>query len=155
MLQKLLATIIVIVSLIIDLKYVQYIINPDIQLIIGTTIIAIIIFGDAFAGLLLAVAVFILYFRVYSLKYGVNIKDIIYGPANGNKTSNYPMGQLFDGYITPKNLEDAQTNIVSEPAYNKEIKGIKGVYNEPVYGAQGIDKMMPGYGSPFPGETFN
>jgi hypothetical protein len=30
-------------------------------------------------------------------------------------------------------------------ATNVEMKGIEGVYGEPVYGAQGLDKKMPGY----------
>ena len=87
---------------------------------------------------------------MYSNKYGLNISEIL----TGRQSKNYPMESLVNAYITPKNLEDAQNNIVSDTAYNKEIKGIKGVYNEPVYGAQGIDNTMPGYGSPFPGESF-
>ena len=150
MLPKAISFIILIITLFIDTKYIQFVINPDVQLILGTIIIAIIVFFDAWAGLLLAIATFILYLRVYSNKYGINIRDII----SGRKTENYPMETLVDAYITPKNLEDAQNNIISESAYNKEIKGIKGVYNEPVYGAQGIDTTMPGYGAPFPGENF-
>ena len=150
MIPKLLALIVLIVSLFIDINYVQFIINPDVQLILGTVIVAIIVFFDAWVGLLLAIGTFILYLRVYSKKYGINMREII----TGKKTANYPMETLVDAYITPKNLEDAQNNIVSENAYNKEIKGIKGVYNEPVYGAQGIDTTMPGYGAPYPGETF-
>lgn len=150
MIPKLLALIVLIVSLFIDINYVQFIINPDVQLILGTIIVAIIVFFDAWVGLLLAIGTFILYLRVYSKKYGINMREII----TGKKTANYPMETLVDAYITPKNLEDAQNNIVSENAYNKEIKGIKGVYNEPVYGAQGIDTTMPGYGAPYPGETF-
>jgi hypothetical protein len=151
MLPKIVSLVILLISALIDVKYVQFIINPDVQLIFGTIIIAIIVFFDAWAGLLLAIAVFILYLRVYSKKYGINMREII----TGKKTGNYPMETLVDAYITPKNLEDAQTNIVSDSAYNKEIKGIKGVYDEPVYGAQGIDTKMPGFGAPFPGETFS
>jgi hypothetical protein len=149
MLPKIISIGLLLATLLIDIKYVQFIVNPDIQLILGTTIIAIIVFFDAWAGLILAIAVFILYLRVYSNKYGLNISEIL----TGRQSKNYPMESLVDAYITPKNLEDAQNNIVSDTAYNKEIKGIKGVYNEPVYGAQGIDTTMPGYGSPFPGES--
>jgi len=149
MLPKIISIGLLLATLLIDIKYVQFIVNPDIQLILGTTIIAIIVFFDAWAGLILAIAVFILYLRVYSNKYGLNISEIL----TGRQSKNYPMESLVNAYITPKNLEDAQNNIVSDTAYNKEIKGIKGVYNEPVYGAQGIDPTMPGYGSPFPGES--
>ena len=150
MLPKIISILLLLFTLLVNVKYVQFIVNPDIQLILGTTIIAIIVFFDAWAGLILAISVFILYLRVYSVKYGINMRDIL----TGRKTANYPIETLVDAYITPKHLEDAQSNIVNDTAYNKEIKGIKGVYNEPVYGAQGIDNTMPGYGKPFPGETF-
>ena len=149
MLPKIISILLLLFTLLVNVKYVQFIVNPDIQLILGTTIIAIIVFFDAWAGLILAISVFILYLRVYSVKYGINMRDIL----TGRKTANYPIETLVDAYITPKHLEDAQSNIVNDTAYNKEIKGIKGVYNEPVYGAQGIDTTMPGYGSPFPGES--
>ena len=150
MLPKAIAFIILVVSLLINVKLIHFIVNPDIQLILGTIIITILIFFDTWTGLILAIAVFVTYLRVYSNKYGLNIKDIL----AGRKTVNYPMETLVDAYITPKHLEDAQNNIINETAYNKEIKGIKGVYNEPVYGAQGIDTSLPGYDEPLPGETF-
>jgi len=43
-------------------------------------------------------------------------------------------------YITEENLLAAQTNIVNPLEYNKEMHGVdKGVYNEDVYGSQGLD----------------
>ena len=44
-------------------------------------------------------------------------------------------------YITEENLLAAQSNIVNPLEYNKEFFGVdKGVYNEDVYGSQGLDK---------------
>jgi Ca2+/Na+ antiporter len=43
-------------------------------------------------------------------------------------------------YITEENLLAAQTNIVNPLEYNKETHGVdKGIYNEEVYGSQGLD----------------
>lgn len=43
-------------------------------------------------------------------------------------------------YITEENLLAAQTNIVNPLEYNKETHGVdKGIYNEDVYGSQGLD----------------
>lgn len=43
-------------------------------------------------------------------------------------------------YITEENLLAAQTNIVNPLEYNNETHGVdKGIYNEDVYGSQGLD----------------
>lgn len=43
-------------------------------------------------------------------------------------------------YITEENLLAAQSNIFNPVEYNKEVHGVeKGVYNEDVYGSQGLD----------------
>jgi hypothetical protein len=52
-------------------------------------------------------------------------------------------------YITEENLLAAQSNIVNPEEYNKELYGVdKGIYNEDVYGSQGLDNKnihMRGY----------
>jgi hypothetical protein len=150
MLPKIVASIVLLVSLLIDVKYVEAIIQPDIQLLLGTIIVAIIVFFDALTGLILGISVLILYLRVYSKKYNIHIREII----TGKQTKNYPYNSLVTAYVTPDNLKDAQTNVISDETYWTEIKGFSGPYNEPVYGAQGIDNTMPGFGSPFPGESY-
>jgi hypothetical protein len=154
MFDKFVAIILLLLAAFVDVKYVQFIIHPDVQLIIGTMIVAIIIFYDALSGFILGITMLVLYLRVFSNKYNIDIKEFI----TGKKTPEYqyPMDSLVtDGYITPKNLEDAQNNIIDMNSYNKEIKGFKGAYNEPVYGAQGIDSMMPGYGEIEAGESLS
>ena len=43
-------------------------------------------------------------------------------------------------YITEENLLAAQSNIVNPLEYNNEFFGVdKGIYNEDVYGSQGLD----------------
>jgi hypothetical protein len=150
MLPKIFSLLVLLVAALIDVNYVQFIINPDMQLLLGTIVIAIIVFFDAISGLILGLSLLVLYLRVYSKKYNIDIREII----TGNKSSNYPMKSLVSAYITPKDLENAQSNVVDEAGYFKEVKGFRSPHNEPVYGVQGIDPVMPGYGSPFPGVSF-
>jgi len=43
-------------------------------------------------------------------------------------------------YITEENLLAAQSNIFNPSEYNNEVRGVeKGIYNEDVYGSQGLD----------------
>jgi hypothetical protein len=150
MLPKVLACIVLIVAILIDVKYVDMIIQPDIQLLLGTIIVGIIVFFDAVAGLILGIGLLVLYLRVYSKKYNIHIREII----TGKNMHNYPNESLVTAYVTPAHLKDAQTNVVDPEKYWSEVKGFSGPYNEPVYGAQGIDSTMPGFGSPFPGESY-
>jgi hypothetical protein len=152
MFSKILAFIILVISLFIDVQYIQFIINPDIQLLLGTIVVAVIIFFDSISGLLLGLSLLVTYLRVYAKKYNINLSEII-----TNKTrKDYPNAPLVSAsyYITPKNLADAQNNIVNKENYNEEVVGFRGAYNEPVYGAQGIDTTMPGYTNQFPGERY-
>jgi hypothetical protein len=56
----------------------------------------------------------------------------------GKPTNN--KGDSLVPYITEENLLAAQTNIVNPLEYNKETHGVdKGIYNEEVYGSQGLD----------------
>jgi len=56
-------------------------------------------------------------------------------PATNNSTCN-----SLVPYITEENLLAAQTNIVNPLEYNNEFFGVdKGIYNENVYGSQGLD----------------
>jgi hypothetical protein len=62
------------------------------------------------------------------------------------------MRSLVTDYITPANLKDAQNNIFDETNFAKDMVGIRGVYGEAVYSAQGIDKKgVTGYDSYAPG----
>jgi hypothetical protein len=152
MFPKILAAIVLVISILIDVKYIQFIINPDIQLLLGTIVVAIVIFFDSISGLILGLSLLITYLRVYAKKYNINLSEII----TNKQTKNYPNSPLVSSkyYITPKNLADAQNNIVNKDNYNTEVKGFTGAYNEPVYGVQGIDNMMPGYTNQFPGEMY-
>lgn len=148
---RILAIAILFASLIIDTTDFKDIIKSDVQIILGIGIVAIIMFVDSVTGLILGLTVLIMYLRVYAKIYGIKIENIVDVKKlllNEENTAilNYPMETLVtDNYITEKNLEDAQNNIVDKNVYNKEYIGIKGVYGEPVLGAEGINKELPGY----------
>lgn len=147
---RILAIATLLVSLIIDTADMKDIIKPEVQIILGIGIVAIIMFVDSITGLIIGLMVLVIYLRVYAKLYNiklesiVDIKNLISDDPKNLK--NYPMESLVDNnYITPKNLEDAQNNIIDRKNYDNEYKGIKGVYNKGVLGAQGVDKEFPGY----------
>jgi len=68
--------------------------------------------------------------------------------AQQTMSTNDANGMLVP-YITEENLLAAQSNIVNPTEYNNELYGVnKGIYNEDVYGSQGLDTKnihMRGY----------
>lgn len=133
------ALILFVVATILPEKYLAFTIVPEAQLILGTLVVLFLILRDAIGGLILGLAVLVAYFRVYSAKFGVSWRDLF-------KKTDYPMASLVTEYITPEHLHAAQSNVVDNTMYGQELKGIEGVYGEDVYGAQGLDTTMPGYG---------
>ena len=133
-LRILILSLIILVTLI-DINYLDFISKLEIQLLLGTLAIIFILFIDPYTGLLLALLFLITYLRYYMKKYNISFYEKEY-----NK---YPMNSLVTNeYITEQHLKDAQNNIVNN---SNEYIGIKGVYGEPVYSSQGIDRIMPGF----------
>ena len=114
--------------------------NPVAQLVAAVVVVATLLFVDPFAGLVLGLALLAIYFRLY--RDSEMAKD--WARGDEPRTAG-PMARLVSGYITPKHLEDAQNNVVSN---DKEMIGISGVNGEAVYSSQGTDAMMPGYDKP-------
>lgn len=99
--------------------------------VLSTLIVLVILFVDAITGFILALAIITLIVKMYNIKLPW---------VNDDKNA-----EILIDYITPENLKDAQNNIViNDNQYEKEWKGIKGVYGEEVYGAQGLE-ILPGY----------
>lgn len=111
-----------------------------VQFVMAVIVVLITIIHDVYTGLLLGLALIILYFRMHS-RLIANWGDI----PNLDSRKGGPMAGLVQEYITPEHLQSAQSNVFEMNDYDVEMKGIKGVYGEPVYGAQGIDATMPGY----------
>ena len=78
----------------------------------------------------------------------INAEKKIAIPSQSNQPANSADNSLVP-YITEENLLAAQNNIVNPLEYNKETHGVdKGIYNEDVYGSQGLDTKnihMRGY----------
>jgi hypothetical protein len=130
---RIIALALLFVSAWIPLNLIQFVVLPEVQMVVGTLIVLYIVLVDAVGGFIAGVAVLIMYFRVFGNKFGLT-----WGQAIGLKTVEKP-------YVSEQLLESAQSNVFSKSDLNVEMKGIKGVYGEEVYGAQGQDRSMPGF----------
>lgn len=100
--------------------------SVDVQLIAATLVVGTIMFFDAWTGLLFGIALLIVYFNMY-FKILTGDDNKYYGP----------MQNLVTQYITPEHLESAQNNVIDEDSDRSPFIGVKGVYGEAVYDAQG------------------
>ena len=132
---------VLIIAVFMDSSYFTHITQPDVQVVLGTLVIAIVLFDNVIAGLIIGIAVLIMYMRVYVTKFGITINLWNWDQSAKHK---YPMKTLFNQHVTAANLKDAQNNVFNDGDYDKEMVGVKGVYGEAVYSAQGTDKLMPG-----------
>lgn len=102
------------------------------QYIIAISILITVLFVDVISGFILAIVLATIFVKLYDVRF--------------KKTSTMA---AFDesvlDYITPENLREAQSNVINENVFDKEYIGIKGVYGEEVYGAQGLSELKPGY----------
>jgi hypothetical protein len=133
---------VLIIAVFMDSSYFEHITQPDVQVVLGTLVIAIVLFDNVIAGLIIGIAVLIMYMRVYVTKFGITIN--LWNWDKGMSSNAYPMKTLFNQHVTAANLKDAQNNVFNDDDYDKEMVGVKGVYGEAVYSAQGTDKLMPG-----------
>jgi Ca2+/Na+ antiporter len=145
-----------------------------IQFYLALSCVLILLIIDNIFGFILSLCLLALYFRIYTSELkSKNDK----APSNTSNTSNHNHNNCSNDkcvmnmervgierkktlevitqdnslvpYITEENLLAAQSNIVNPEEYNKEIYGVdKGIYNEDVYGSQGLDNKnihMRGY----------
>lgn len=112
----------------------------EVQWALAVAVVLILLMYDAIVGFILGVVLVALYFRYNMGVLGMSI-------SFGTDTKFYGAGMngLVGKYITPAHLDSAQNNVVDKKAAATEYKGIRGVYGEPVYGAQGQDVGMPGF----------
>ena len=75
MIMRIFGLLILIIATLIDPQLSLFIIKPEVQLILGTLIVSIILFDDPIGGLLLAIGAIIMYARVYAFKYNISIFD--------------------------------------------------------------------------------
>jgi len=139
MIDRILGVALIFVATLVPPAYFEMVTHADVQLVLGTLVVLYIILGDAIAGLLMGIAVFIMYFQGYSYKFGVSWYDVLTNP--GDMASQ----KRQQNYTTAEDLQRAQSNVVDSTNAKIEMKGIEGVYGEEVYGAQGMDRTMPAY----------
>jgi hypothetical protein len=147
MYDRILALILLFVATFVPTEMVGFMVRPEIQLLLGTVVVLYLVLKDAIAGLIAGLALLIVYFRVYADMMGVSFQEVIglNSPSLQSLWSMTPFSSKEVPYITPENLLSAQNNVVNTSNYEAEMKGVRGVYGEDVYGAQGMDKTMPGY----------
>lgn len=116
-------------------EYLDNLSDTNTQVIVGMVVLATILFIDAIFGALIGLAVLIWYFKMNHRV--LTIKSI------AKKNTNSSSVDLL--YGSPKNLEDAQTNVVNKNMMDKEMIGFESVYGEQVLGPQGLDKTLPGF----------
>lgn len=147
MYDRILALILLFVATFVPTEMVGFMVRPEIQLLLGTVVVLYLVLKDAIAGLIAGFALLIVYFRVYADMMGVSFQEVIglNSPSLQSLWSMTPFSSKEVPYITPENLLSAQNNVVNTSNYEAEMKGVRGVYGEDVYGAQGMDKTMPGY----------
>jgi len=139
-----LGIVILLIGIMFDSDYFKFILKPEYQVIIGTIVIAIILFDNAFSGLLVGLAVIIMYTRIQARRYGINL-DIM-SIFEKNSPNNLKPGNAMRNlvketpYISPANLLDAQNNIVDDKKYVEPYIGIPKTKGFPVYSAEGTDK---------------
>lgn len=112
-------------------KQFEFALAKEWQYIIAVAILITVLFIDVVSGFIFALLLAAIYVKIYDIRLRKSPKSVFDEKA-------------LD-FVTPENLEEAQSNVVSETAFEKEYIGIKGVYGEPVYGAQGLSELQPGY----------
>lgn len=139
---RVLAISFLLVAGLVKVTWAEFMVNKEAQLVATTVAVAMILLGDAIAGLAMGLGVLLLYFRIY--------REMLGFPGIGGAPGSIDRSLVGTDYVTPEDLKRAQDNVVDETNFATEMKGVRGVYGEPVYGAQGMDRTMPGYDvSPF------
>jgi hypothetical protein len=110
--------------------------NPSVQMFASIMVLLIIVFIDEWAGFLFAAALLVLYFRIFlELKQTSKLEKKRGDETNpyGNTGSETMMNKATLGsgkpYITPENLNDAQTNVFSLANFDTHI----GAFEEDSY----------------------
>lgn len=128
---RVLSLLALILAAVVDYRFEAILLNKEWLYVLAVIILIFLLFVDPITGFILCLAVITIIIKMYNIKFPWSDKN------NNTET-------LLE-YITPEHLRDAQSNVViDEENYEKEWKGIKGVYGEEVYGAQGLE-ILPGY----------
>jgi hypothetical protein len=153
----LLAASIFVLSFVADTSAFTALRRADVQAILAITVILSFLV-DPWVGLLLSLSLLVMLHRLQSAS--IAYVDGSRPPRGTARGYGYgAIGELSAGLITENGLHDIQSNVFNPIDYERGMVGIKGVYGEPVYGAQGLvakgDNVLPGWegavGSPITG----
>jgi MFS superfamily sulfate permease-like transporter len=132
---RMLALILLIVVGVAQPKVLQFSLQKEWQYILSVAILVTLLFIDSVTGFIFALILVTIYIKIYDVKVPKLIQKNVYSE------------DTLD-FITPTHLREAQSNVVNDASYKTDYKGIKGVYGEQVYGAQGLDPTLTqGYSS--------
>lgn len=111
----------------------------EVQWALAVAVVLVLLMYDVIVGFILGLALVAVYFRYNMGVLGMSL-------SFGTQTRFYGNGMtgLMQKYVTPEHLESAQNNVFDAKSLATEHKGVRGVYGEAVYGAQGQDGAMPG-----------
>ena len=127
-----LALLVLILVALLDFKFLSVLLKKEWLYVIAVVILFVLLFIDPIAGFIFGLAMVTLVVKMYNVR-------LPWGYTSTKKDDDVL------NFVTPEHLRNAQTNIIiEEDAYEKDYKGIEGVYGEDVYGAQGLD-VFPGY----------
>lgn len=127
-----LALLVLILVALLDFKFLSVLLKKEWLYVIAVVILFVLLFIDPIAGFIFGLAMVTLVVKMYNVR-------LPWGYTSTKKDDDVL------NFVTPEHLRNAQNNIIiEEDAYEKDYKGIEGVYGEDVYGAQGLD-VFPGY----------
>lgn len=146
-----------------DIPYPKLFKSPAVQLYLAIMVMLLLLMLDNVTGFILGVCLLVLYFKIYNkeLKIKKSKAEEKDKPTEAVCPMDRPCKIKADNavlenyestttakqptqipYVSEEILLAAQNNIVNTECYNNEILGIqKGLYNENVYGPQGLDKQ--------------
>ena len=137
----LLALIIFGLTFIVDLEQFKFLRRDEVQIMLALLVVAVILFVEAIAGLLLGLALLVLFYRTHEALIGYRGSE---GWAGTYRDKDLMVS--LEDYVTPAHLERAQTNTIEANLGSKMI-GVEDPYGGAVYDTQGAFIGLPGMNS--------
>jgi len=140
---RILAIVVFVAVLLVPTTYFMWLKDELVMMVIGTVAIVLLVLWDIPTGFIVALSLLVAMYRVH-----INHLNV-FGWISSKQDNGHTL-RTTSLFTTAEHLERAQSNVVDKNNYEVEMVGIKGVYGEAVYGAQGITEnadALPGYTS--------
>lgn len=148
---RVLAIIVFVATLLVPTNYFMWLKDELAMMVIGTLAVLLLVLWDIPTGFILALSLLVGMYRVH-----INHLNV-FGWISSKQDNGHSL-RTTSLFTTADHLERAQSNVVDKNNYAVEMVGIKGVYGEAVYGAQGITTnadALPGYETTSPATESN